>query len=248
MAIKVNKLWSNKIFSSLSVESKLFYIYLATHPSISTIGVVCPNLDITSIELSLDLEIIRACTRELIDKNYIHVGKYNENLYFLVIAHYSTLPKSEITVRKINNELNTLPEAFVKKLRSFGITSLGKTITFKKPTVDDVINYCLSQGYLVNAQDFIDFYETSSAKHGNSKLWFDSRGKPVRDWQAKLRKVWFKEDRKLKSCPDAPKGFEYFHIIDNGEPKFPDGWKNGKPYSKDFVLTKTLQKEYEKRT
>lgn len=247
MPVKVNKLWSNKKFLDLDLETKVLYLYLVTNPSISIVGVICPDLDIVCIQLKMGIDQIRYHTKILIDKGYLYVGKHDGELYFVVIEHFNSLPKSESTVLKVTKELQSLPVSLQAKLKKIGVSVDKKVVEFTKPTVQEVNDYAISMGYLIDGQAFIDYYEETADRYGRKDIWLDSRGKQVKDWKGKLRKVWFKDERKLTPCKGAPKGFEYFFIEMDGELKTPDGWRDGKPYSKNFLINKQLKKTYEER-
>lgn len=53
---------------------------------------------------------------------------------------------------------------------------------FIKPTVEQVINYCKEQGYVLDAQYFIDYYESKGWCVGKSKM---------KDWKAAVR-TWMR--------------------------------------------------------
>ncbi|NCC04785.1 MAG: hypothetical protein EOM37_12280 [Proteobacteria bacterium] len=56
---------------------------------------------------------------------------------------------------------------------------------FTKPTVEEVAEYCRERGNRINAQSFIDFYESKGWKVGNS---------PMKDWKAAIR-TWEQRDK-----------------------------------------------------
>jgi hypothetical protein len=56
---------------------------------------------------------------------------------------------------------------------------------FKKPTLEEVMAYCARRGNNVDAQRFIDFYESKGWMVGSS---------PMRDWRAAVR-GWEKDER-----------------------------------------------------
>lgn len=58
---------------------------------------------------------------------------------------------------------------------------------FKKPTVEEVREYCISRGNSVDAQRFVDYYESNGWKVGG-------RGK-MADWRAAVR-TWERGDKK----------------------------------------------------
>tara|TARA_R110000822_G_scaffold5266_10_gene22619 strand:+ start:1759 stop:2511 length:753 start_codon:yes stop_codon:yes gene_type:complete len=246
MAVKVSKLWSNNNFLKLTNGSKLLYIYLATNPSIMMTGVLNVNLEMLTVQLNLSLKEIRESTQELVKSKFVSVKKI-DNLYFIVKAHFDSVPKSDTSVLKLNKELESLPNSLVKFLESINVSSSRKVVTFSEPTPAEVMDYSLSQGYQVNAEAFIGFYRGKALAHGKVGLWLDGRGKQVKDWKAKLRVVWFKDENKIKVVAGAPKGFESFYIDFEGKQVFPESWKDGKPYSKNIAVLIALKKEYERR-
>lgn len=247
MAVKISKLWSDNKFLCLANNSKLLYIYLATSPNIMTVGAISVNLELVKLQLGLSLEDIRVATTDLKTMGYIQVAKYNDDLYFIVPSHFASVPKSDTTVLKINKELATLPKGLVKLLDKLGINTARKVVEFKEPTPAEVMDYALELGYKVSADDFINFYREKAKKYGKEGLWVDGRGKQVKDWKAKLRIVWCKDENKLKVIDGAPKGFESFYIEFEGNQVFPESWKDGRPHSKNMVVNKALNREYDKR-
>lgn len=247
MSVKVGKLWTNSKFSSLSINSKLFYIYLSTTPDINSVGVCCVDIRVVSIQLGLSIDLLRKSMLELVDNNFILCDKVEGLLYFTVLAHFNTLPKSDTTVMQVTKDLKALPKQLVKKLSAYGISTDRKAIIFKEPSAEEVSDYAFSQGYIIDGQEVVDFYRRHASMRGKQGVWLDSRGKQVKDWRSKLRMVWFTDDKKLKSVDGAPKGFEHFHIYIDGKMVFPESWKNGQPFSKNIAVNKQLKEEYEKR-
>lgn len=246
MAVKVSKLWGNNKFNNLANDSKLLYIYLVTNPSINSVGVLSLNMIVVSAQLNMSLEKIRRSTKELISNGYLYVKEYSGNIYFIVPAHFNTLAKSDSTILKITKDLELLPDKLVNFLDKHNINIKGKVKVFVKPTIKEVLDFSIQNGYNINAENFINYYQNEADKRGRSDVWINSRGKVVRDWKATLRNVWFKDENKLKKCKGAPKGFEYFYIELKGKSYSPDFWKNGLPQSKDFLISKELKKEYER--
>lgn len=60
----------------------------------------------------------------------------------------------------------------------------SKAKKFIRPTADEVRAYCEERGNGVNAEAFVDFYESKGWKVGNS---------PMKDWRAAVR-TWEKRD------------------------------------------------------
>lgn len=244
MAVKVSKLWGDNKFNNLTNDSKLFYIYLITNPSINTVGVLSINTSVAEAQTGLNVKRLRISTKELISNGYLHVKKYDSDFYFVVPAHFNTIAKSDSTILKVTKDLESLPVRLRDFLDTININISSKVRKFVKPSKKDVLDYCLEQGYMVNVDNFINYYQNEADKRGRSDVWINSRGKVVRDWKATMRNVWFKDENKLKSVKGAPKGYEYFYIEMNGAIITPDGWKEGKPYNKDFLKNKALLKKF----
>lgn len=247
MAVNVSKLWRDARFQKLDNNSKLLYIYLITSPDLNTLGLLIPNLEVIKLELSFDDSEFRDACKEL-RRYYIRIFEVDDIVYFFMPDHFPTLPKSVAVSKKATKDKKALSSKVVGYMEAHDMMpDIEKHVEFKAPTVEEVEKYALSKGYLIDAKTVVEFYE-GKARLFNKKGWYDSRGKAVKDWRGKLRKVWFKDERKLKKCEDAPKGFEYFFVKENEEFITPDHWKNDLPVSKEgFLQTKLLQREYNKR-
>lgn len=62
---------------------------------------------------------------------------------------------------------------------------------FQKPTLEEVENYCKERNNNIDAQHFIDFYESKGWKVGNQ---------PMKDWKACMR-TWESKDKKQRNVP-----------------------------------------------
>jgi len=247
MPVKLSKLWGTSKFTKLSTNSKFIYLYLTTHNNLSVLGVLNIPMELMSLETGLEVSDIRYSCTELIQSGYINVKGFNDEVYFIVPAHFNVVPKSDSSVLKITKELKQLPEGLVAHLDTLGINVSRKVVKFIEPTVDEVMEYALEQGYQINAQVFIDYYRNKGKEFGKDGLWLNWKGKQVKDWKATARNVWFKDENKLKTVDGAPKGFESFYINFEGQQVFPESWKKGMPHSKNIAVKNALIREYEKR-
>jgi len=66
------------------------------------------------------------------------------------------------------------------------LTDSNKKAFFKKPTFDEVNNYCLERNNNIDAEAFIDFYESKNFMIGKNKM---------KDWKAAVR-TWEKREAK----------------------------------------------------
>lgn len=245
--VNITKLWDNAAFNKLSKNSKLLYIYLISNVSINSVGVIILNINAGLERLIMTLEELRDSTKELIDNKYIIVKKI-DIIYVVVIDHYKTVSKTEQNIEKIRRDFDLLPSDIQDILLNLKINPNTLHVSFKIPSQQEVEEYALSLGYYVNGKEFINFYSETAVRFGRPKQWVDSKGKIVRDWKGKLRKVWCKDKNKIPYHAEAPKGFEHFHIVVDGEMKTPDKWINNRPFSSDFLVNKELNKEYDSRT
>ena len=75
------------------------------------------------------------------------------------------------------------------KENNFSLTrSKGKN--FVPPTIEEVGAYCLENGYDVDPEQFVDFYQSKGWKIGKS---------PMKDWEAAIR-TWVKRDNNFQKC------------------------------------------------
>lgn len=246
MPVKVAKLFKDVKFQQLSEVTKLFYIYLVTNPNLNVVGVLSLNLEVVCLELSCDIKDVREASIRLRELGYLHIKKVDGIIYFVIPEHFESMPKSDAVINKVNKTLKELPTEIKALLSSLDIKVSSKVTKFVRPTPEEVVEYALSIGYLIDGSEFVNYYNEVSESKGKRDIWVDARGKQIRDWKAKLKRVWCKEERKIKGLPNAPKGFEQFHIIKDGKVLTPDGWKGGKPYSKSLALDIELKREFSK--
>ena len=74
---------------------------------------------------------------------------------------------------------------------------------FEKPTVADVEAYCIENGYSVDAQHFVDYYDSNGWKVGKN---------PMKDWKATVRS-WASRDAKPKQKTSNP----FLRLIEEGK-------------------------------
>ena len=75
---------------------------------------------------------------------------------------------------------------------------------FQKPSLDEVAAYCAERGCGVDAQRFVDFYE--------SKGWMVGKS-PMSDWRASVR-LWEQETRAAPTKPESkPMEYKYSEVI-----------------------------------
>lgn len=246
--INVGKLWRKGSFKNIPATSKMIYIYLITSPNLTGLGLLNISPDTIQSDLNISTQELRENCKAILNKNLIHIFNIGGDIFFFIPNHFKSISKSENNIEKCKDEVSSLPAKLFDLLHTKELLpDLDKYFTFVPPTVEQVEEFCLSEGYMIDAEEFISFYE-GQGEIQRKQGWYDTRGKRVRNWKQKLKLVWFKNDRRLNKCEDAPKGFEYFFVRNGNRIIQPDGWREGKPYSKNFTDNTVLKDEYKNRT
>jgi len=112
-----------------------------------------------------------------------------ENGYIIRVVKYK-LGSREIESRSI--KLVDKPSLKIStdntniNITNTNLTDSNKKAFFKKPTFDEVNNYCLERNNNIDAEAFIDFYESKNFMIGKNKM---------KDWKAAVR-TWEKREAK----------------------------------------------------
>ena len=136
--------------------------------------------------------------------NYIQKDRFKETVY--------SEERAQLTVKE--NGAYTLDTGCIQNVYSLdtqvsiGKDSIGKDsentaadkpqkqkrYSFVRPTVEEVAAYCAERNNGIDAQAFIDFYE--------SKGWMIGKN-PMKDWKAAVR-TWERNERPNKNAPVQP--------------------------------------------
>jgi len=187
------EIFADEWFSELSKDGKLFFIYFTTNCDHA--GVLRLNKKLA--EFQTGIKNIETVTQELC--NCLVTVK--EGLYFMpkfLRFQYPGFPRSNVKQQ----------EGAVKILESLGVDYLNSLVTvtkdlpesyvsdsdsvddkkgknhFSKPSIDDVKTYCANRGNSVNAETFIDHYESNGWMVGRNKM---------KNWKAAVR-TWEKNN------------------------------------------------------
>jgi len=123
----------------------------------------------------------------LLDKNgYItRVLIYRQGSKEILSRYIKLVDKPSLKMCTDNTNIN---------ITNTNLTDSNKKALFKKPTLDEVKNYCILRKNNIEAESFIDFYE--------SKDWLIGKNK-MKDWKACLR-TW--ESREKNNPKTNTKG------------------------------------------
>lgn len=70
----------------------------------------------------------------------------------------------------------------------------GKEKTFKKPSIEEVREYCIERNNKIDAEEFVDFYESKGWLVGKTKM---------KDWKACVR-TWEKKSKHIIAKEEKP--------------------------------------------
>ena len=128
----------------------------------------------------------------LLDKNgYItRVLIYRQGSKEILSRYIKLVDKPSLKMCTDNTNIN---------ITNTNLTDSNKKALFKKPTLDEVKNYCILRKNNIEAESFIDFYE--------SKDWLIGKNK-MKDWKACVR-TW--ESREKNNPKTNTKGMSKIH-------------------------------------
>jgi hypothetical protein len=153
------------------------------------VGCIMTGRELLSKETGLSVQQIRTCLERLKLTNEITIKSDKQGTIIQVVKYkdYQVLTNESTTNQPTSNQQVTTNKNDNKEKNDNN--------TFKPPTADDVKSYCLERNNFVNAETFIDFYE--------SKGWMVGKNK-MKDWKACVR-TWEKTNTKPIQQKDETK-------------------------------------------
>ena len=156
-----------------------------------------PNAKLLYAEITALCNMNGKCTAstqyfcKLYEVSRVSIQKWLKNLednnYIKRVNIYKQGSK-EILSRVITLINSPYKEKFTDNttINNTNLTDSNKKALFKKPTLDEVKNYCILRNNNIDAEAFIDFYESKNFMIGKNKM---------KDWKAAVR-TW--ERREIK--------------------------------------------------
>ena len=115
------------------------------------------------------------------DNGYINrTVIYKQGTKEIMHRHINLKDKGSINISTDNTNIN---------ITNTNLTDSNKKAFFKKPTLDEVKNYCILRKNNIEAEAFIDFYESKGWQIGKEKM---------KSWKACVR-TWENRDANLKT-------------------------------------------------
>lgn len=209
--------WTDaKITDEFTPEDKYFYLYLFTNPHTNLCG--CYEISIKQVAWETGYSrdtILRLIERF---ESIHHVVRYNDGTREILLVNWSKYnwTSSDKFRKPLLKEIESVkcPEFREYLTKEFNgedtvsipyrypmdttvtvsVTdtvsdSVKKTKRFVPPTVDEVRAYCQERNNKINAESFVNFYESKGWKVGKESM---------KDWKAAIR-TW--EQREKESAP-----------------------------------------------
>ena len=159
---------------------------------------------------------IRRALEKLRNDGYLKTGYYNKSAYdrtmwyTLTDLGFSMFTNEKVDLAENTNQIgkNATPIPYNKHISKTHIknNSIGEIAKrFTPPTLEEVKEYCKERKNGIDAEQFIDFYESKGWKVGNQKM---------KDWKAAVR-TW--ERRESKATTQTA-------IIENGNETMNSRW------------------------
>jgi len=161
------------------------------------VGCIMTGRELLSKETGLSVQQIRTCLERLKLTNEITIKSDKQGTIIQVVKYkdYQVLTNESTTNQPTSNQQVTTNKNDNKEKNDNN--------TFKPPTADDVKSYCLERNNFVNAETFIDFYE--------SKGWMVGKNK-MKDWKACVR-TWEKTNTKPIQQKDETQDHFMSHVM-----------------------------------
>jgi hypothetical protein len=161
------------------------------------VGCIMTGRELLSKETGLSVQQIRTCLERLKLTNEITIKSDKQGTIIQVVKYkdYQVLTNESTTNQPTSNQQVTTNKNDNKEKNDNN--------TFKPPTADDVKSYCLERNNFVNAETFINFYE--------SKGWMVGKNK-MKDWKACVR-TWEKTNTKPIQQKDESQDHFMSHVM-----------------------------------
>ena len=161
---------------NLSPNSKLLYAEITALCNMNgkctaTTDYFCKLYEVSRISIQKWLKILEK-------NNYIkRVNIYKQGSKEILTRVITLVNKPHKEKLTDNNNIN---------INNTNLTDSNKKAFFKKPSVIDIIDYCKERNNNIDAEAFIDFYESKDWKIGKNKM---------KDWKAAVR-TWERRETK----------------------------------------------------
>lgn len=172
----------------LSDRARFVYVFMACKPDGWDF-----YLEPMAKDIGYSVDTLRKYINELVTSGWLIKGEQtNENGVFGAVEY--TLKATKISDTgifrhgnnqpQINKDIKEIKTETIKEKENTNVFPKKKSSRFVKPTVEEVDAYVKEKGYHIDAENFVNYYE--------SKGWVVGRA-PMKDWEAACRnweKTW----------------------------------------------------------
>jgi len=146
-------------------------------------GTILTSRDILALEVGLSVRQTRTALDKLKSTNELTIKTSGQGTIIQIVNYQKyQIETSETTNERPANDQQTTTNKNVKKERNI----------FIRPSVQEIDAYCLDQNLQLNAQTFIDYYDSNGWKVGKNNM---------KDWKATVRR-WAKPKDEIEMVND----------------------------------------------
>ena len=131
---------------------------------------------------------------EVTEKQYVSLIKEINKVSKQIVANSkSVLTDEELYGADdfVRTSSRTLNDPTILTTTTLNTSTSTKSVRkFKKPTVIEVVDYCKERKNTIDAETFVDYFESSG--------WIKANGQKVKDWKATIR-TWEQRDKQKET-------------------------------------------------
>ena len=131
---------------------------------------------------------------EVTEKQYVSLIKEINKVNKQIVANSkSVLTDEELYGADdfVRTSSRTLNDPTILTTTTLNTSTSTKSVRkFKKPTVIEVVDYCKERKNTIDAETFVDYFESSG--------WIKANGQKVKDWKATIR-TWEQRDKQKET-------------------------------------------------
>ena len=204
--------WQDSFILKLTPEEKFFYLYLLTNSKTKQCGIYELPLQIIGIETGYNRETVIKLLQRFIDHRKIRYDWENEEIFLLNWIKHNPFDGNPKIKKCVEKELQTvhnpdmIPEDSPLIPLTRGIQGASqekekeeqkekKVGRFTPPSLDELNSFLKENSYSIDAQQFIDFYQ--------SKGWMVGKNK-MKDWRAAVRN-WLRRNSETEKAKGTPR-------------------------------------------
>ena len=146
-------------------------------------GTIVTSRDLLAIATGLSVRQVRTALYKLKTTNELTIKTSPQGTIIQIVNYLKyQVEANELTNERPTNDQQTTTNKNEKKER----------IIFKRPSVEEINAYCLEENLNLNAQSFIDYYDSNGWKVGKNSM---------KDWKATARR-WAKPKEQTEMVYD----------------------------------------------